>query len=75
MAEDNRNKRKTKGGWPAVCCVLAAVLAALKLNGVIGWSWACVLAPLWVPAVPAAVLILSMLAAAGVKAAGELKKK
>jgi hypothetical protein len=37
--------------------LLLVLFVALKLTGVIGWSWWWVLAPLWVPIVLACVLL------------------
>jgi hypothetical protein len=47
------------GGWKAFA-VVAGVLAALKLLGVISWSWLWVLCPLWIPI---ALLVALMLGA------------
>jgi hypothetical protein len=47
------------GGWKAFA-VVAGILAALKLLGVISWSWLWVLCPLWVPV---ALLVVIMLVA------------
>jgi len=43
---------------PVVLAVLTALLAVLKLSGVIAWSWIVVLAPLWVPAVVTLAILL-----------------
>ena len=47
------------GGWKAFA-VVAGGLAALKLLGVISWSWLWVLCPLWIPV---ALLVALMLGA------------
>jgi hypothetical protein len=36
------------GGWK-VFAILAGLLAALKLLGVISWGWVWVFSPLWLP--------------------------
>lgn len=40
--------------------LLSYLLAGLKLDGVIAWSWWLILAPLWVPAALAAAAILAI---------------
>ena len=42
----------------AVLAVLTALLAVLKLSGVIAWGWIAVLVPLWVPAVVTLAILL-----------------
>lgn len=44
-------------GVREVLTALLVVFVALRLTGVIDWSWWVVLAPLWVPALVVAVLI------------------
>lgn len=39
---------KIGGGGLGFCSVLALLFIALKLCGVISWSWVWVLAPLWI---------------------------
>lgn len=52
---------KTTGGI-GFFGLLAIVFIALKLIGVIDWSWLWVLAPLWVgPAIVVAILILGVI--------------
>ena len=45
MKEEN----KVSGAGIGFCGLLTIVFIVLKLIGVIGWSWLCVLAPLWIP--------------------------
>ena len=44
--------------------VLTAVFVALKLAGVIAWSWGWVLSPIWIGLLLIAVIILGLLALA-----------
>jgi hypothetical protein len=44
------NKTETAGKGIGFFGLLAIAFIVLKLTGVIGWSWAWVLAPLWMPA-------------------------
>lgn len=39
---------KVSGGGLGFCSALALLFIALKLCGVISWSWIWVLAPLWI---------------------------
>jgi len=40
---------ETSRGGIGFCGLLTVVFIALKLGGIIGWSWWWVLAPLWIP--------------------------
>ena len=57
---------KSSGGGINFCGLLAIVFIVLKLCNVIAWSWWLVTAPLWVPFVVAAVLILILLVAGSI---------
>lgn len=46
MNKDNENK--SYGGGIGFAGVLTAVFIALKLAGIIDWSWIWVLSPLWI---------------------------
>jgi len=37
------------GGGIGFCGLLTVVFITLRLTGVIDWSWAWVLAPIWIP--------------------------
>lgn len=41
-----------------ICTLLTVLFVALKLCGVIAWSWLWVLAPTWIPASIALVLVV-----------------
>lgn len=41
----------SSGGGIGFCGLLTILFIALKLTGVIEWSWLGVLAPVWIPAV------------------------
>lgn len=58
---DNRNISINFGGFFGLLTIL---FIALKLLGVISWSWLWVLAPLWIPAAVLLVLIIILLIAA-----------
>lgn len=45
---DKTNTASASGGV-GFCGLLTIVFIALKLTGVIGWSWWWVLSPLWLP--------------------------
>lgn len=48
MASDDRDEKPLiPRVVPVTAVVAAAVLAALRVAGVIGWSWTWVLSPLW----------------------------
>jgi hypothetical protein len=46
------------------CGLLTVVFIALKLGGVISWSWWAVLAPLWIPWALAFLIVAIVLLAA-----------
>lgn len=57
------NKNTSVSGL-SFCTVLGIVFIVLKLCKVIGWSWAWVLAPFWIPAaIGIVVFIIIMLIA------------
>jgi hypothetical protein len=43
------NATEVRGGGVTFLGLLAIVFIALKLGGVIAWSWWWVLSPLWIP--------------------------
>lgn len=43
------NTTEVRSGGIGFCGLLTVVFIALKLGGVIAWSWWWVLAPLWIP--------------------------
>lgn len=43
---------------PSFCTLLAILFIALKLIGVITWSWLWVLSPIWIPFAIAVVIFL-----------------
>jgi hypothetical protein len=53
---------KTCGGGIGFCGALTILFIALKLLGVITWSWWWVLSPLWIPVALAIVVILIVVA-------------
>lgn len=55
--EDNSN-RKAAGGGIGSSGLLGILFIALKLCGVINWSWWWVLAPFWIPVVLVIIIIL-----------------
>ena len=59
---------KTKQGGLGIVSVLTIIFIALKLLGVVKWSWIWVLSPIWISAVTAVVLF------AGILIGGRLKK-
>ena len=48
---NNERNNNTAAGGIGFYGLLAVAFIVMKLNGVIGWSWLWVLAPLWIPAV------------------------
>lgn len=52
---------KSSGGI-GFCGLLTLIFITLKLLGVITWSWWWVLAPAWIPAVIALVIVLIIIA-------------
>lgn len=56
---DNSADRNTASSGIGFCGLLTVLFIALKLTGVIAWSWVWVLAPMWIPiALVIAVVIL-----------------
>ena len=49
---------KTSGGGIGFCGLLAIVFIALKLLGVIQWSWVWVLSPIWIPLIIVIILFI-----------------
>jgi membrane protein YdbS with pleckstrin-like domain len=43
------NATEVRGGCVTFLGLLAIVFIALKLGGILTWSWWAILAPLWVP--------------------------
>lgn len=66
------NTTATRSGGIGFCGLLTILFIALKLTGVIAWSWLWVLAPLWVPL--AIVLVLGVLVGIGVLIGAAIKK-
>jgi len=58
MADNNNNNKSTQSGGIGFCGLLTIVFIALKLCGVIKWSWLWVLAPIWIPLVLVVVILL-----------------
>lgn len=56
--KDNSNNTKAAGGGIGFSGLLGLLFIALKLCGVIDWSWWWVLAPFWIPIALFIVLIL-----------------
>lgn len=56
MKDDNNSK--TAGGGIGFSGLLGILFIALKLCGVINWSWWWVLAPFWIPVALIIVIIL-----------------
>ena len=52
------NNSSSSGGGIGLCGLLAVAFIVLKLCKVIAWSWLWVLAPLWIPAAIALVIIV-----------------
>lgn len=60
---DNGTDRNTAGTGIGFCGLLTILFIALKLTGVIAWSWVWVLAPMWIPImILVAVVILIVVA-------------
>ena len=49
---------KTSGGGIGFCGLLTIVFIALKLLGVIQWSWVWVLSPIWIPLIIVIILFI-----------------
>jgi len=45
----NMDSGTSAGGGIGFCGLLTVVFITLRLTGVIDWSWAWVLAPIWIP--------------------------
>lgn len=66
------NTTATRSGGIGFFGLLTILFVALKLTGVIAWSWLWVLAPLWMPL--AIVLVLGVLFGIGVLIRAAIKK-
>lgn len=53
----SQNSSSNSGGI-GLCALLTVAFIVLKLCNVIAWSWVWVLAPLWIPAAIALVIIV-----------------
>lgn len=51
MNDNNNSSSGSSSAGIGFCSVLGIVFIVLKLIGKISWSWAWVLAPIWIPAV------------------------
>lgn len=51
MSNNKQYQQQTQTAGVGFTGLLAIVFIALKLIGVITWSWLWVLAPLWIPAI------------------------
>lgn len=54
----SQNSSSTNSGEIGLCGLLTVAFIVLKLCNVIAWSWVWVLAPLWIPAAIALVIIV-----------------
>lgn len=54
----SQNSSSTNSGGIGLCGLLTIAFIVLKLCNVIAWSWVWVLAPLWIPAAIALVIIV-----------------
>ena len=54
----SQNSSSTNSGGIGLCGLLTVAFIVLKLCNVIAWSWVWVLAPLWIPAAIALVIIV-----------------
>lgn len=61
-SSSNRSVSVSLGG--GFLGLLTIAFAALKLCGVVSWSWWAVLAPLWVPVVASVAVVLGVVAVA-----------
>ncbi len=69
MAKNNNN---TKSGGIGFTGLLTILFIALKLTGVINWSWLWVLSPIWITTLIAVVFLLVIIAMEIRKARKEL---
>jgi len=53
------NDNKSTGGI-GFCGLLTILFIALKLLKIINWSWAWVLAPLWIPSIIVIIILIIM---------------
>lgn len=58
---ENNNSNALTGGGVNFCGLLAIAFIVLKLTGFIDWSWAWVLAPIWIPVIFYLMLLLVIL--------------
>ncbi len=65
------NKNTSSAGGISFLGLLTVAFIVLKLTGHIGWSWAWVLAPIWIPASLVLVILFVALLAMVVKAVTE----
>jgi hypothetical protein len=72
MSESNASKT---GGGISACSALTITLVALKLCGVIDWSWLWVLAPVWIPISVAALIAGGLQALRTISDRREFKEK
>ena len=63
----NTERSNTTAGGIGFCGLLAVAFIALKLTGVINWSWLWVLAPIWIPTAIALAIIVIVLVVVLVK--------
>lgn len=56
--KDNNSNTKAAGGGIGFSGLLGLLFIALKLCGVIDWSWWWVLAPFWIPIALVVVIII-----------------
>lgn len=54
----SQNSSSSNSGGIGLCGLLTVAFIVLKLCNVIAWSWVWVLAPLWIPAAIALVIIV-----------------
>ena len=60
MGKSSNNSNTASGGI-GFFGLLAIVFIVLKLIGVISWSWAWVLAPIWMPTVIALIIFIGFI--------------
>lgn len=64
--KDNNSSGASAGGV-GFCGALAIAFIVLKLLGKISWSWAWVLAPVWIPAALVIIVVVGAIIAAVIK--------